>query len=77
MKTRIIRPPGFDSAPRSVTAPLLGRIAAGGPILAQEQVEDVFALSGPGAVLSTAGQVEALLPRRDPTTPAVAHADTL
>ena len=34
----------FDSAPRSVTAPLLGRIAAGGPILAQEQVEDVFAL---------------------------------
>ncbi|MVZ89295.1 UTP--GlnB (protein PII) uridylyltransferase GlnD [Dietzia kunjamensis] len=40
-------------------------------------VEDVFALSGPGAVLSTAGQVEALLPRRDPTTPAVAHADTL
>ncbi|MBB1008337.1 hypothetical protein G6010_01715, partial [Dietzia sp. SLG510A3-3B2-2] len=40
-------------------------------------VEDVFALSGPGAVLSTAGQVEALLPRRDPTTPAEAHADTL
>jgi len=40
-------------------------------------VEDVFAISGPGAVLSTAGQVEALLPRRDPTTPAVALADTL
>ncbi|UVE95652.1 [protein-PII] uridylyltransferase [Dietzia sp. B32] len=40
-------------------------------------VEDVFALSGPGAVLSTAGEVEALLPRRDPTTPAGAHADTL
>ena len=34
----------FDQAPRSVAAPLLGRIAAGGPILAQEQVEDVFAL---------------------------------
>ncbi|MHA6524785.1 transcriptional repressor LexA [Tessaracoccus sp. G1721] len=34
----------FDATPRSVTAPLLGRIAAGGPILAQEQVEDVFAL---------------------------------
>ncbi|WP_385901506.1 transcriptional repressor LexA [Tessaracoccus sp. O5.2] len=34
----------FDAAPTSVAAPLIGRIAAGGPILAQEQVEDVFAL---------------------------------
>ena len=34
----------FDSHPGVVTAPLLGRIAAGGPILAEEQVEDVFAL---------------------------------
>lgn len=34
----------FDSAPRSVAAPLLGRIAAGGPILAEQQVDDVFAL---------------------------------
>ncbi len=38
------RRPSTIHAPRSVTAPLLGRIAAGGPILAQEQVEDVFAL---------------------------------
>lgn len=34
----------FDTQPSTVTAPLLGRIAAGGPILAEEQVEDVFAL---------------------------------
>ncbi|AWH92274.1 [protein-PII] uridylyltransferase [Dietzia lutea] len=40
-------------------------------------VEDVFALSGPGAVLSTAGQVESLLPGHQPATPVVARADTL
>ena len=40
-------------------------------------VEDVFALSGPGAVLSTAGQVESLLPGHEPATPVVARADTL
>ena len=40
-------------------------------------VEDVFALSGPGAVLGTAAQVEALLPRRDPTTPVDGRPDTL
>lgn len=40
-------------------------------------VEDVFALSGPGAVLSTATEVESLLPRRDPATPGVGRADTL
>ncbi len=34
----------YNTRPESVTAPLLGRIAAGGPILAEEQVEDVFAL---------------------------------
>ncbi len=34
----------FDSTPRSVSAPLLGRIAAGGPILAEQQIDDVFAL---------------------------------
>ncbi|SDL57925.1 transcriptional repressor LexA [Tessaracoccus oleiagri] len=32
------------SAPNSVTAPLVGRIAAGGPILAEQHVEDMFAL---------------------------------
>lgn len=34
----------FDQVPSSVTAPLVGRIAAGGPILAEEQVEDVLTL---------------------------------
>ncbi len=33
-----------DPHPTAVAAPLLGRIAAGGPILAEQQVEDVFAL---------------------------------
>ena len=32
------------SRPEAVETPLLGRIAAGGPILAQERVEDVFSL---------------------------------
>lgn len=34
----------YDTSPRSVSAPLLGRIAAGSPILAEQQVDDVFAL---------------------------------
>ncbi|MDO5083453.1 MAG: transcriptional repressor LexA [Arachnia propionica] len=34
----------FDTVPNSVTVPLVGRIAAGGPLLAEEQVEDVLAL---------------------------------
>jgi repressor LexA len=33
-----------DQRPEAVDVPLLGRIAAGGPILAEEAVEDVFAL---------------------------------
>lgn len=33
-----------DSFPEAVSVPLLGRIAAGGPILAEERVEDVFPL---------------------------------
>jgi repressor LexA len=33
-----------DSYPAPVHVPVLGRIAAGGPILAEERVEDVFAL---------------------------------
>ena len=33
-----------DAVAHAVTVPLVGRIAAGGPILAEEQVEDVFAL---------------------------------
>ncbi|MDA8437676.1 MAG: transcriptional repressor LexA [Propionibacterium sp.] len=33
-----------DAVAHAVTVPLVGRIAAGGPILADEQVEDVFAL---------------------------------
>jgi repressor LexA len=33
-----------DAFPEPVNVPLVGRIAAGGPILAEESVEDVFAL---------------------------------
>jgi repressor LexA len=33
-----------DLAPQPILVPVLGRIAAGGPILAEEQVEDIFAL---------------------------------
>jgi len=33
-----------DAYPAPVLVPVIGRIAAGGPILAEEQVEDVFAL---------------------------------
>ena len=33
-----------DSAPRPTYVPVLGRIAAGGPILAEEAVEDIFPL---------------------------------
>jgi repressor LexA len=33
-----------DAYPEPVHVPLLGRIAAGGPILAEERIEDVFAL---------------------------------
>jgi repressor LexA len=33
-----------DAFPEPIYVPLLGRIAAGGPILAEESVEDVFAL---------------------------------
>ena len=33
-----------DSFPQAVRVPMLGRIAAGSPILAEEQVEEVFAL---------------------------------
>lgn len=35
---------GHGTNPRAVSAPLVGRIAAGGPILATESIEDVFAL---------------------------------
>lgn len=34
----------YDDNPRTVSAPLVGRIAAGGPILAEQRVEDMFAL---------------------------------
>lgn len=34
----------FDQQPTALNVPLVGRIAAGGPILAEEHVEDVFAL---------------------------------
>ncbi|MFW6599937.1 transcriptional repressor LexA [Propionibacteriaceae bacterium Y2011] len=35
---------GFDHNPSAVSVPVVGRIAAGGPILAEEAVEDVFPL---------------------------------
>lgn len=34
----------FDHSAPSVAAPLVGRIAAGGPVLATQQIEDVFCL---------------------------------
>lgn len=34
----------WDWRPSAVAAPVVGRIAAGGPILAEEHIEDVFAL---------------------------------
>lgn len=34
----------YDTQATSVATPLVGRIAAGGPILAEQQIEDVFAL---------------------------------
>ncbi|SEQ83961.1 repressor LexA [Microlunatus flavus] len=46
-----VRPPlvevddnGVNAFPEPVHVPVLGRIAAGGPILAEERIEDVFAL---------------------------------
>ena len=40
-----VDPTGFgDSFPEAVNVPVMGRIAAGGPILAEELVEDVFPL---------------------------------
>ncbi|MGB0437496.1 MAG: LexA family protein, partial [Mycobacterium sp.] len=35
---------GSDALPEPTYVPVLGRIAAGGPILAEEAVEDVFPL---------------------------------
>ena len=35
---------GINAFPEPVHVPVLGRIAAGGPILAEERIEDVFAL---------------------------------
>src|SRR4051794_20508844 len=35
---------GVNASPEPVHVPVLGRIAAGGPILAEERIEDVFAL---------------------------------
>jgi repressor LexA len=44
----VVKPPGevreIHTAGTSVNVPLVGRIAAGGPILAEEMIEDVFAL---------------------------------
>lgn len=39
-----IDPEGFQTTTRAVNVPVVGRIAAGGPILAEERIEDVFPL---------------------------------
>ncbi len=38
------RPTSTTPTPRPTTCPLVGRIAAGGPILAEERVEEIFPL---------------------------------
>jgi len=43
-QVRVIEPDEPAPTAPSVTAPILGRIAAGGPILAEQAVEDVFTL---------------------------------
>lgn len=43
-ETRIHESGAYDDNPEAVRVPVVGRIAAGGPILAEEAVEDVFAL---------------------------------
>ncbi|HIT74128.1 MAG TPA: transcriptional repressor LexA [Candidatus Avipropionibacterium avicola] len=43
-RTRIDESGAFDADPEAVKVPVVGRIAAGGPILAEEAVEDVFPL---------------------------------
>ena len=42
--TPVTEVPGSDALPEPTFVPVLGRIAAGGPILAEEAVEDVFPL---------------------------------
>lgn len=42
--TRLDPEQSYDDQPESVAVPMLGHIAAGGPILAEEQVSDVMAL---------------------------------
>ena len=42
--TLTFAPAGSDALPEPTFVPVLGRIAAGGPILAEEAVEDVFPL---------------------------------
>ncbi len=41
---KLIDAEGFKTATQAVNVPVVGRIAAGGPILAEEQIEDVFPL---------------------------------
>ncbi|MEP6852196.1 MAG: transcriptional repressor LexA [bacterium] len=43
-RARTVTPNEFGEAPTPAFVPVVGRIAAGGPILAEQQVEDVFPL---------------------------------
>ena len=42
--TQVVSGPGGDAMPSPVFVPVVGRIAAGGPILAEQLIEDVFPL---------------------------------
>ena len=42
--TEVVSGPGGDAVPSPVFVPVVGRIAAGGPILAEQLIEDVFPL---------------------------------
>jgi repressor LexA len=42
--TEVLSGPGGDAMPSPVFVPVVGRIAAGGPILAEQLIEDVFPL---------------------------------
>ncbi len=42
--TEVVSGPGGDAMPSPVFVPVVGRIAAGGPILAEQLIEDVFPL---------------------------------
>jgi repressor LexA len=60
-----------DAFPEPVNVPVVGRIAAGGPILAEERIEDVFALPrqlvGDGTMFLLAVRGDWVVVRQQPT----------